>query len=71
MTNSQDKNYGKPGQQITVPKGNIWSKSLPAKVTLSKKRCWQCRKISVVNHDDSTYCLNACGPQSLGRLLSF
>ena len=64
------KNWGKPGETIPVPKGNIWSDALPAEIKLARRPCWQCRKISTTRHDGRTYCLNRCGPESLGRLLS-
>lgn len=58
--------------------GSVQSISTGGGVTASGKvlarRCWQCRKHSVVRYESrfgpTEDCLNNCGPEELGRLLS-
>jgi len=40
-----------------------------------RKKCWQCRKTSVIEYTTkfgvSESCLNNCGPEALGRMFQF
>jgi predicted RNA-binding Zn-ribbon protein involved in translation (DUF1610 family) len=41
------------------------------KVSKKIKRCWQCKSILVKQKDGSERCPKNCGPEALGKLLSF
>lgn len=63
----------KKGDMVTVRKaGN----GMPAiKGTVTGERCWQCRKVSVVNYTTglgkAEACLHDCGPRALCNMFRF
>jgi len=68
---------GRTGSEIDA---NLIGDKKPVRVKIVARKCWQCKQRLVRREVDTSLkyeeaypfaCVNFCGPESLGRLLSF